>query len=182
MTRISRLLEAGADVNAADQQGVTVLMQASGNQPGEVVASLIKLGAKVKVRDHQGRSALMWAARRGSSRPPYAIDLLVQAGADIDAKDKDGWPALAHAAENFRRGSLYLLFKTAANPSAIGWTPLHRAIATGDQRGVSTALQAGADLEVRDMWGRTALIWASRFIGYSPTIRQLIKKLSQKAF
>ncbi|MCH8913625.1 MAG: ankyrin repeat domain-containing protein, partial [Planctomycetes bacterium] len=150
MTRISRLLEASADVNAADRQGVTVLMQASANQRGDVVASLLELGAKVGVCDDHGRSALMWAAKHGSSRSPYAIDLLLQAGEDIDAKDNDGWPALAHAAESRRRGSLYLLFKNGADPSSIGWTPLHRAIATGDQRGVWTAMEAGADLEVRD--------------------------------
>lgn len=169
VTRILRLLEAGADVNAADRQGVTVLMRTPGNQRGEVVASLLQLGAKVGVRDHHGRSALMWAAKRGSWRAPYAIDLLLQAGADIEAEDNDGWPALAHAAESRRRGSLYLLFKNGADPSSIGWTPLHRAIATGDQRGVWTVLEAGADLEVRDMWGRTALLWASR-MGDSNTI------------
>lgn len=169
VTRISRLLETGADVNAADRQGVTVLMQTPGNQLGEVVSSLLELGAKVEVRDHHGRSALMWAARHGSWRAPYPIDLLLQAGADIDATDNDGWPALAHAAESRRRGSLYLLFKNGADPSSIGWTPLHRAIATGDQRGVWTAMEAGADLEVRDMWGRTALLWATR-MGDSNTI------------
>lgn len=175
VTRVSRLLEAGADVNAADQQGVTVLMQTPGNQRGEVVASLLQLGAKVEIRDHQGRSALMWAAKRGSWRPPYAIDLLVQAGADIDAKDKDGWPALAHAAENLQRGSVYLLLKNGVNPSSIGWTPLHLATVTGRQIGVWTAPGAGDELEARDLWGRTALIWASRFIGYSPTILLLRK-------
>lgn len=174
-TRISRLLEAGADVNAADRQGVTVLMQGTGNQPGQVVSSLIKLGAKVEVRDSHGRSALMWAAKRGSWRPPYAIDVLLQAGADIDAKDKDGWPALAHAAENLQRGSVYLLLKNGANPSSIGWTPLHLATVTGRQIGVWTAPGAGDELEARDLWGRTALIWASRFIGYSPTILLLRK-------
>ncbi len=173
--RISRLLEAGADVNAADRQGVTVLMQASANQRGEVVSSLLELGAKVGVRDHYGRTALMWAAKHGSSRSPYAIDLLLQAGADIDAKDNDGWPALAHAAESRQRGSLYLLFKNGADPSSIGWTPLHLSTVTGRQIGVWTAQENRTDLEARDMWGRTALIWASRFIGYSPIIIQLSK-------
>ncbi len=175
VTRISRLLEAGADVNAADRQAVTVLMQASANKRGEVVASLLQLGAKVSLRDDHGRSALMWAATHGSWRVPYAIDVLLQAGADIDARDKDGWAALGHAAESLQRGSIYLLLKNGANPSDIGWTPLHRAIGTGDQIGIWTALEADGDLEARDMWGRTALIWASRFIGYSPTIRQLSK-------
>jgi len=56
------LLQAGADVNAHDQKGVTSLMIASFSGNVEGVEALLKRGAMVNERDIDGKTALHYAA------------------------------------------------------------------------------------------------------------------------
>jgi ankyrin repeat protein len=53
-------MEAGADVNAKDQEGRTALMYAS---KGEVAKILIEAGAELNAKDQKGETALLRASR-----------------------------------------------------------------------------------------------------------------------
>jgi ankyrin repeat protein len=55
------LLEHGAAVNAADNDGRTALMGAAVNDHPEVIALLLKHKADLKLTDKGGKTALQWA-------------------------------------------------------------------------------------------------------------------------
>ena len=59
---IRTLLKAGADLNAQDENGKTVLMYAAeSNQNPEVITTLLKAGADVKAQDGDGKTAFEYA-------------------------------------------------------------------------------------------------------------------------
>ena len=112
---ISVLIEAGADVNAKDKDGITPLMWAAWyNDIPEVISVLIKAGAKVNARvplfkdsvdvpestkEKEGWSPLMFAA--SNNRNPEVISVLIKAGAEVNARDKTGRKAIDYAKSNF---------------------------------------------------------------------------------
>jgi uncharacterized protein len=94
-----RLIEKGAEVNSRDVDGRSALVEAltSENEiPSEIVKSLVRKGADVNIRLAGGLTPLMIAV----SGDPRVVHLLVEAGADINAKDDSGAGARERAAEN----------------------------------------------------------------------------------
>jgi ankyrin repeat protein len=81
------LLDAGADVNATNEYGLTALMDATFRQSAAVVEMLIKRGAGVDTRDHQGRTALQFAAERGNVE---AVQALLSSHPNVNAQDDRG--------------------------------------------------------------------------------------------
>ena len=80
----------GADANAADEYGVSVLYRASGaNQQGGV-AMLLQAGANVNLTTQFGESALMRAAANGHLE---VCQQLLTAGADPTIKARGGYDA-----------------------------------------------------------------------------------------
>jgi ankyrin repeat protein len=100
------LLEAGADPNAADRDGATALMKASGYGLKQTVKILIDHHADVNKKDIEGRTALMHAAagRRGD-----AIPLLLENGADPNVRDSEGRSALDYADKSNNLGAFTML-------------------------------------------------------------------------
>jgi ankyrin repeat protein len=98
---VKALIGAGADVNAANDEGRTVLMCAADGGSPDVVRQVLAAGATVKARDDQGRTALMWGAH-GRSAPKEAayaaiLEALLGAGADPSAVDRAGHSAATYA-------------------------------------------------------------------------------------
>jgi len=93
------LIEKGVAVNSRDIDGRTALVEAltSENEiPPEMVESLIRRGADVNVRLAGGLTPLMIAA----SGDPRVVRILVEAGADVKAKDDSGAGVLERAKDN----------------------------------------------------------------------------------
>ena len=100
-TTVMRLLLAhGADPNLATPAGTTPLMAAAGvnwavaqtytESPQALIAAIelcLELGADVNATNSMGLTALLGAANRGSND---IIELLVERGARLDVKDKEG--------------------------------------------------------------------------------------------
>ena len=79
------LVANGADINAQNNGGITVLMLAAGAGHVEVVRFLVANGADINAQDDLfDRTVLMWAAFGGHVE---VVRFLVANGADIHAQD-----------------------------------------------------------------------------------------------
>ncbi len=189
---VLKLLQAGADPEAALWSGETVLMECSRTGVASAVAALLDAGAEVNARESsQGQTALMWAAAMGHTE---VVKLLLDHGADVNSTTTDttekvpntcricnwkpspgGYTALLFAARSGDLESAGLLVKAGADPDAAtaeDGNSLVIASASGHEDVALFLLQSGADLEVGDDNGVTALHYAfynglSRMHGYT---------------
>jgi uncharacterized protein len=138
------LLEAGANPNAVLPEGETVLMTAARTGRPEVLKVLLQHGADIKARESwYGESALIWAAVENHVD---AIKVLVENGADVNERSK--------LLEVPRRRSGQSVLPLGS------WTPLMYAARQGALEAVETLAALGADLNLTDPDGATALVLA----------------------
>lgn len=93
------LVEQGADLNVANVDKRTALHMTIMGKDGADEA-LLKLLLSTRavdnnLQDTQGWTPLRWAAAHGQLK---IVEMLLRAGADVDACDKYGWTALRWAA------------------------------------------------------------------------------------
>ncbi len=101
-----------------------------------------------------------------------AVKLLVEAGADLSAKDKKGRTALTYAKEGkFKRVVAYLEAAYEKRDAA-GALTLREAAATGTVYRLKALLEAGADVEQGDERGQTPLMLAVA-AGHVEVVRML---------
>ena len=91
--KVSFLLKIGADINARDKKGKTVLFHSYGFHMGsiEMVRLLIRSGADVNIADNKGNTVLMYACSIGSLE---FVKILLEAGTDVNCKNQQGKTAL----------------------------------------------------------------------------------------
>jgi ankyrin repeat protein len=176
------LLDAGANPNAKffvepSQQGNLLgpggfeNMTALGfalfqNANAEVVDMLLNAGSHVNARFFRGETALHIAV--ASSRPqPGVVDLLIAAGAEIDAmRGQTGFTPLHQAAMHENAEAVTSLLQAGADPNANvdgGYAVLHSAsIGRHNASVVKQLLEAGADVNYVTKQGFTALMNARR--------------------
>ena len=98
---VRKALAMGANINAKDPRGTSILMRASSLKGKTwLVEFLLSEGADPNLRDNDGATALMYAA--GGHADPGIIRVLLDGGADINAQDNDGVTAMMIAANNKR--------------------------------------------------------------------------------
>jgi len=86
--------------------------------------------------------------------------LLIDAGANINAKDDNGWTPLHYAASYDRRKIAELLITKGAlinAQSILGETPLHLAVRLPDKTVALFLIQSGADSNIKNLEGQTPL-------------------------
>jgi ankyrin repeat protein len=91
---VRALIAAGADINATNPAGKTVLMMAANFGNARIVDMLLAEGANVNTKDKQESTALIDAAYMGNLQ---VIKALLARGADVNATDKNGVTALSMA-------------------------------------------------------------------------------------
>jgi ankyrin repeat protein len=157
------ITEGRLEVDAADEQGATLLARATRWGEVEMVKALIELGAKVDGADQRGRTPLMLAAQSG------AVDVmrvLLAAGASITHQDSIG-TALCWAAGFGRADAVKVLIEAGSDVNVVsarsGYTPLIWAAGYGDAESIQPLIEAGAAIEATDTSSRraTALMHAA---------------------
>jgi len=174
---VRRLLAAGADARAANRLGVTPLQLAAVNGNAGIARLLLAAGAPVDAVLPEGETILMTAARTGRVE---LLSLLLQRGADVHAREKwYGETALIWAAAENHAAAVGLLVAGGADPngrSALldvprrrsgqsvlplgSWTPLMYAARQDARAAVRALIERGADVNLADPDGATALVIA----------------------
>ena len=166
LKEIKRLIALGVYVDAKDRNGNTPLHWASGNGHADVVKLLIDRGAKVGVRNGRGETPLSCVIRscwRDIEKAKAIIEALIKAGADINAKNKDGNTALHWVSECGHADVVKLFIKAEADINAKnkdGDTALHRARENNHADVVELLIGKGAKVDVRNNQNQTLLAWA----------------------
>jgi quinoprotein dehydrogenase-associated probable ABC transporter substrate-binding protein len=123
--RIKFLAAHGAQLNAPDSMGATLLGSAASARDSATVTLLLQLGADANVRNGDGLTPLMAAAYR--DHVP-SVEALVQHGASLTVKDPQGLTPLCIALDNRSFLAATALLKAGASPNvacgANGLTPL----------------------------------------------------------
>ena len=138
---------AGAEAPGCDWTGSAFWERADLAQVDRCIAA----GANIEARGGEyGETPLHWAAAGGI---PEIVAALLDAGADLEARTRDGWTPLHLAAEHGTPETVATLLDAGADLEARtgdGKTPLHRAAEDGTPETVATLLDAGADPEARE--------------------------------
>ncbi len=180
---IEELLLQGADVNAKDEDLKVPLIKAAGSRNSyKIIKLLLDNYADINAIDNKGKTALIYAIKAHQSTPERIskryekngdsrslmslaqpegsldeINLLIENGTDINIKDNEGKTPLIHAieatrciAENTSRLSIYdgtVRVNEKMKPE-------------GTINVIKLLLDNGADINIKDKAGMTALDWA----------------------
>ena len=188
---VQLLLQAGADPQAVDNEGLTPLHRGAVNSNPVVTAHLLAAGADPNALDNEGYTPLHHSAAGGASG--RVIARLLAAGADPLAESNDGRTPL-HSALRYAvvrdvisalvqgggaegltplqlaaletdAAAVTSLLAGGADPNVVdgyGWGPLHFAVPLAGPGVVSALLEAGADPKAQSVDGLTALHLAAR--------------------
>lgn len=127
---LQKLLDDGADINAADLGGTTPLqaLLARGGGNSEALSLLIAKGADIKARNADGKDALLLAAGSGDLA---TVSLLLSHGADVNSADTSGNTALHLAINGQNMDLVDALLNSGANVNVRnrrGEMPIHLAM------------------------------------------------------
>ncbi len=151
LDRIRDLVRSGADVNAAEGDGMTALHWAAHLNHVETAEILIFAGARLEPRTRiGGYTPLLVAARIGSAE---VIEVLLAAGADPAVRTTTGGTSALHfAADAGNPRAVELLVRAGVEIDAPedhwGHTPLMMAAAQGRLEAVRALLSAGAEVSL----------------------------------
>lgn len=135
-----RLLRAGADFRRANRTGATPMYLATVNGSARMIERLLEAGADPNAALTENReTVLMLTARTGN---PDAVRVLIEHGADVNAKQARDFTALMFAAAEGHAAVIDVLLESGADPAA--------------------ATVASTKPERRPAGGMTAMLFAAR--------------------
>jgi len=177
---IQSLLRQGADPDSRCRNGTTLLYYACAMGHSEGVRLLLEAGAAPNVKntgtsEPNGRTPLHCACYNGNL---VLAKLLLDARADVDARDRSRVTPLHLGCYNKNPGMIKLLLDHGADPNArdeASYTPFHHACVRGHTSVVLMLLEAGADASASDNFGATPLHVACRN-GHTDIVRFLLEK------
>ena len=172
------LLKHKADVNIQDRQGRTAITWATFNKDIEMIKLLIEHDAKLDLRYNNGSTVLTWAASSGDSE---MTEIFIEHGANVNVRKENGETPLILAAKKgdsdggFK--TLELLIAQGVNVNTQGRdtkeTALMAAALHKQAKAVELLLQHGADPDLQNNYGGTAMTRAAQF-GYTNIVQLLL--------
>ncbi len=178
---VEALLKAGADPNTKNPEGETALMAVARTGKVDAAKRLLEAGADVNAKENfGGQTALMWAAAQGQAD---MVKFLASNGADLNARgvvrqwerkviteprpkdmNKGGFTALLYAAREGCVECARHLVAAGADPD-LGdperITPLNMALLNLHYEFAAFMINAGADVDKWDLFGRSPLYMAA---------------------
>lgn len=142
---LEHCLEAG-DIEALDAWGNGPIHASVVDHTGESFIALVRRGGNVNQTGFRGNTPLMYAVQFSSGAD--LMEIVIAAGADVNAVDERGMTALAKAAELGRDEQLEALLEAGAIADMAtrrGATPLYLAVERGHMGSVFRLLAHGAD-------------------------------------
>ena len=166
---VTFLIDHGANVTIKDKCGYTALHRACiiyHDCSPEVLSCLIENGADVNLSTDKNRTPLMTACEYGHVN---TVTILIEHGANVNLQDRDGLTAVHYAV----RGSqaceiLSCLMENGADVDAKTFddcTPLMIAAERGDTKVATFLIEHGANVDLPDKIGATALCYALKCPG-----------------
>jgi ankyrin repeat protein len=155
------LIRAGANVNAANDLGVTPLLVACADAGPAMIAALLRAGADANVRVPSGETALMTAVRTGQAE---SVRALLLHGADVNARDAGRQQtALMWATAQRHSEVVRLLIEAGADVHARSAARTRLGFVAGNRNGTGHGPDAIREYSREyDEGGFTALLFAAR--------------------
>jgi ankyrin repeat protein len=150
----------GADINAANAEGMPALHKACLDKNLDNVRFLLEQGADISTHDKRDLTPLYYAVMGGDEEIMGLIASRTSRHGQLELKLHGGSTALTLATCEKKLGMVKLLLQHGAScdtPGASGVTPLHWAARMGFSQGLQSLLVATSDPNMIDDAGYTAL-------------------------
>ena len=164
------LINEGANINTEDQLGNTPLLLAV-RQSIQIIEMLLQKGVDINCRKNARECPIIQASR---SRNREIIRILLDADADIDAKNEFSQTALTVAIGNGDTNTAEMLLEEGADPNIGKPRPIIQAASIRNKRLIDILVKKGIDLNALDEQNNTALLVALQK-GYQDIAHQLLQ-------
>lgn len=159
---VKKLMEKGVDINMSNTRGYSPMHWAAINGQPEIIRLLLQAGALVNTQNDEKETPLLSLIRRGHEHICECAELLIQAGASVEQRDRYGESIIVAAVHrNIPVRLLRLLFEAGANPNEKNFlgTPLIITAAayrdTANDAILRVLLEFGADIYATDENGKS---------------------------